>query len=89
MSLLAIHLSILRNNIAIISRLFLKSNFMTCFFKKSYETFVGSFYHEMPPILMIVIWCGMCKFMWSYGIIVFFLSAFFGKSVYFFIAFDV
>ena len=52
------------------------------FSKESYRTFVKGISYEVPPILLVVMKSGVCKFVWSYDIIVFF-STFFGKFVCF------
>ena len=85
MSSLAIHLSIVRNYVAITYRLY----FLSYIFKKSYRAFVRCFYYEVRPIFLVVIWCGMCKFVWPYGISVFFFYTFFSKLICFYIALNV
>ena len=79
----------LENCIVIISRFIFSIKFNDVFFKKSYRAFVKSFGHRMPPIFLVVVWCGVSKFVWSYCIDMFFTSTFFGKLVCFFISFDI
>ena len=63
--------------------------FNDIFFKKSYGSFVKSIYHGMLPIFLVVVRYGVCKFVWSYGIIVSFFTTFFSNFVCFFIAFNI
>ena len=84
-SSLAIHLSILGNFVVITSKLYFFIMFNDMFFKESNWTFVGCFIHRVLPIFLVIIWCKVCKFVWIYGIDVFF----FGKFVCCFIAFNV
>ena len=84
MSSLATHLSILGKIVATISIMF-----NDVFLKKSNWAFVRCFCLGLPPIFLVIIWCGMYKFVWAYGIDMLLFSSFFSKFVCFFIAFNI
>ena len=77
MSPLVIHLSMLGKSVAIISKLYFFVMFDDMFFKESDWAFVWCFIHGMPPIFLVVIWGGVCKFVWIHGICVSFFYPFF------------
>ena len=82
---LAIHLSILVKSCCKSFKIILSVMFDNVLVEKSNWSFVKCFIHGMPPILLVVVWCGVYKFVWIYGICMFFVSAFFSKFVCFFI----
>ena len=59
------------------------------FLKESYGAFVKGVYQGMPLVFLVIVQWRVCKFKWSYGVVVFFFFTFFGKFVYFSIFFNV
>ena len=46
--------------------------FNDMFLKKSDRTFVRCFCHKVPLVFLVIIWRGVCIFVWAYNMSMFF-----------------